>query len=76
MEMLIVVIVLAVVAIAIFVIKYVFIGAVFLFAWASAEKGFWGATVYFLCWVFLFPFVVIACAIAGVVVSWSNIETS
>jgi len=57
--------------IAIYLIKYSFIGATFLFAWAS-EQGFIGVAAYFACWIFLFPFMLTACIIAGMIISWGN----
>ena len=57
--------------IAIYLIKYLFIGAVFLFAWAGAQ-GFIGAATYFACWIFLFPFMLAASVITGAVLSWSS----
>lgn len=62
----IVVIVLLILALAIVVLllKYAFIGAVFLFAWAS-EQGFIGVAVYFACWIFLFPFMLVASIVTG-----------
>lgn len=57
--------------IAIYLIKYIFIGAVFLFAWAG-EQGFIGAAAYFACWIFLFPFMLAASVITGAVISWSD----
>jgi len=57
--------------IAIYLIKYLFVGAVFLFAWAS-EQGFIGAAAYFACWILLFPFMLTACIITGAVISWSS----
>ena len=57
--------------IAIYLIKYLFIGAAFLFAWAS-EQGFIGAAAYFACWIFLFPFMLTVCIITGAVISWGN----
>ena len=43
---------------------FIFAGAVVLFAWAS-QQGFIGVAAYFACWVFLFPFMLIASAIGG-----------
>lgn len=57
--------------IAIYLLKYAFVGAIFLFSWA-AEQGFIGAAVYFACWIFLFPFMLIACIITGAIISWSS----
>ena len=44
--------------------KIILIGAGGLFYWAS-EQGFLGIAAYFACWIFLFPFMLIACAIYG-----------
>ena len=57
--------------IAIFLIKYLFVGAFFLFSWA-AEQGFIGVAAYFACWIFLFPFMLTASVITGAVISWSS----
>lgn len=57
--------------IAIFLIRYLFVGAVFLFAWAG-EQGFIGVAVYFACWIFLFPFMLTASVITGAFISWSS----
>lgn len=42
--------------------------AVNLFRWAS-EQGFIGVAVYFACWVFMFPVMVLLC-IAGAIFGW------
>ena len=57
--------------IAIYLIKYLFIGAVFLFAW-TGEQGFIAVAAYFACWIFLFTFMLAASVITGAVISWSN----
>jgi hypothetical protein len=54
----------------IYLIKYLFVGAALLFAWAC-EQGFIGAAAYFACWILLFPFMVVACVISGAIASWS-----
>ena len=72
MENLILVVVgLVALAIAILLIVFLFVGAIFLFAWAS-EQGFIGAAAYFACWILLFPFMLAACVITGALVSWSS----
>lgn len=45
----------------------VFMGAAGLLGWAS-EQGFVGVGAYVACWVFLFPFMLAACFIAGIFV--------
>jgi uncharacterized membrane protein len=57
--------------IVILLIKYLFVGAFFLFSWA-AEQGFIGVAAYFACWIFLFPFMLTASVITGAVISWSS----
>ena len=57
--------------IAIYLIKYLFFGTLFLFAYAS-EQGFIGTAAYFACWILLFPFMLAACIITGAVISWSD----
>ena len=69
--LLLVLLALLVLAIAIVLFKYLVVGAVTVFAWAS-EQGFIGAAVYFACWIFLFPFMLAACVIAGAVISRSD----
>ena len=54
-----------------YLIKYLFIGAVYLFAWAG-DQGFIGFAVYFACWVFLFPLMLVVSIIAGAAISWSS----
>ncbi|HEY6527084.1 MAG TPA: hypothetical protein VIZ65_00200 [Cellvibrionaceae bacterium] len=54
-----------------FLIKYFFIGVVFLFVWA-AEQGFIGVAAYFACWFFLFPVMLVACIVTGAAIKWSN----
>ena len=54
-----------------FLLKYAYIGALFLFAWA-VEQGFIGAAVYVACWIFLFPFMLVAVLILGAKISWTN----
>ena len=44
----------------------IIIGAIALFAWA-AGSGFIGVAVYFACWVFLFPIMLIGSIIMGIV---------
>jgi len=62
---------LIVLAIIVILFKYLVIGALAGFAWAS-QQGFIGAAVYFACWIFLFPFMLAACVIAGAVISRSD----
>ena len=57
--------------IVILLIKYLFLGAFFLFYWAG-EQGFIGVAAYFACWIFLFPFMLTASVITGAVISWSR----
>ncbi len=57
--------------VTIFLIKYLFIGTLFLFGWSS-EQGFIGVAVYFACWIMLFPFMLAACIISGAAISWSQ----
>ena len=47
------------------------IGAIGLFAWAG-EQGFVGLAVYFACWVFLAPVMVVGSIIFGAIDWWSN----
>jgi hypothetical protein len=54
-----------------FLLKYLFIGAVFLFVWAG-EQGFIGVAVYFACWFFLFPVMLVASIISGAFIRWSS----
>ena len=58
-------------AIAIALFKYLIVGAVCAFGWAN-QQGFIGTAVYFACWIFLFPFMLAACVIAGAKISWSD----
>lgn len=66
-----VVVLIVALVIGLFLIKYAFYGALFLLAWA-AEQGFIGTVVYFVCWIFLFPFMLIASIITGALISWSG----
>jgi hypothetical protein len=50
--------------VAFYLIKALFIGAIFLFAWAG-EQGFIGVAVYFACWIFLFPVMLGASILSG-----------
>ena len=59
------------IVILIYLIKYLFIGGLFLFAW-SGEQGFIGVVVYFVCWIFLFPFMLTGSIITGAVISWRS----
>jgi len=52
-------------------LKYLFIGAVFLFSWAG-EQGFIGVAIYFACWFFLFPVMLVASIISGAFIKWSS----
>ncbi len=54
-----------------YLFAYLFIGAAVLLGWAG-ESGFVGVAAYFACWIFMFPFMIVGCIIAGVVISWSN----
>ena len=47
-----------------YLIKWLFLGATILFAWAC-ESGFIGAAAYFACWFFLFPIMFVACILVG-----------
>jgi hypothetical protein len=47
-----------------YLIKWLFLGAVILFAWAG-ESGFVGVAAYFACWVFLFPVMLVGSIIIG-----------
>ena len=49
-----------------YLIKWLFLGAAILFAWAC-ESGFIGAAAYFACWFFLFPIMLVGCIIVGMV---------
>jgi len=51
--------------IGIYVIIALVIGAISLFALAG-ESGFMGFAVYFVCWVFLFPMMLISSIIVGI----------
>lgn len=62
---------LLVLIIGFFLLKYLFIGAVFLFAWAG-EQGFIGVAAYFACWFFLFPIMLAASIISGAFIKWSS----
>ena len=57
--------------IGLYLLKYAFIGAVELLAWAG-ESGFVGVAAYFACWVFLFPLMLTGCIITGAIASWSE----
>ena len=57
--------------IALYLLKFLIIGAVVLLAWAG-ESGFIGVAAYFACWVFLLPLMIIGCIISGVLTSWSD----
>jgi hypothetical protein len=57
--------------IAYFLIKYLLIGAISLFAWA-VEQGFVGVAAYFACWFFLFPIMVVASIITGAATKWAK----
>ena len=57
--------------VALILIKYAYLGAIFLLAWAG-EQGFIGIAAYFACWIFIFPFMLAACIITGAVVSRSD----
>lgn len=61
----------AVLVIGLYLVKYLFMGAVVLFQWAG-ESGFIGVVAYFACWVFLFPFMLTGCIITGAVTSWTG----
>lgn len=54
-----------------FLLKYGYVGTLFLFAWA-VEQGFIGAAAYFACWIFLFPFMLAAVVITGAIICWFN----
>jgi hypothetical protein len=57
--------------IALYLLKYLFIGGIFLFAWAC-ESGFLGAAAYVACWIFLLPFMAVICIIIGALQSWGG----
>lgn len=46
--------------------------AAFLFGWA-AELGFLGVVVYFACWMFMFPVMVVVCLI-GAILGWGALR--
>ena len=46
-------------------------GAIGLFAWAG-EAGFVGLAVYFACWFFMFPLMIVASIIFGAVIWWGS----
>ena len=50
-----------------------FVGAPFLFALA-AEQGFIGRAAYVVCWVFLFPVMLIICIVIGFFLMWGRRE--
>jgi ABC-type molybdate transport system permease subunit len=54
-----------------YLLKYGYVGALYLFAWAI-EQGFIGAAAYFACWIFLFPFMLAAVVITGAIICWSS----
>jgi hypothetical protein len=62
---------LIVLAIIIALFKYLVTGALSGFMWAS-QQGFIGTVAFFACWIFLFPFMLAACIIAGAVTSRSD----
>ena len=70
---LVVIIVLGILAlgIALCLLVALVIGAIALFVWAS-EAGFIGVAVYFACWVFMFPLMIIGCIIVGGVTWWTE----
>jgi hypothetical protein len=70
-NLIIILVVVLALVIGLFLLKYLFLGALFLFAWAG-EQGFVGTAAYIACWVFLFPFMLAASIIVGAVISWSN----
>jgi type IV secretory pathway VirB6-like protein len=57
--------------IAFYLLRYLIVGAIILFAWAT-ESGFVSVAAYFACWIFLFPFMIAGCIIVGAVIEWSN----
>ncbi|MBC8551921.1 MAG: hypothetical protein H8D23_19915 [Candidatus Brocadiales bacterium] len=57
--------------IGLYLLKYLFIGAIALLEWAG-ESGFVGVAAYFACWVFLFPLMLAGCIITGALASWSE----
>jgi hypothetical protein len=59
---------LALLALALFVVVWVFCGAVHLFGLA-AEQGFIGIAAYIAVWVFMAPIMLVACIIVGILVS-------
>ena len=52
--------------IGLFLLAFLVVGAIALFAWA-AQSGFIGIAVYFACWVFLFPIMLIGSIIWGII---------
>jgi hypothetical protein len=66
-----IILIIAAIVILIYLVKYLFIGALFLFAWAG-EQGFIGVAVYFACWIFLFPFMLAGSIITGAFISWNR----
>lgn len=50
-----------------YLLTFLVIGAIAIFAWA-AESGFIGVAVYFACWVFLFPIMLIGSIIMGIII--------
>jgi hypothetical protein len=60
----------AALVLALYLLKFLFIGAMVLFAWA-AESGFIGVAAYFACWFFLFPVMICGCIVSGAATSWA-----
>jgi len=50
--------------VAVFFIRYLLVGAGGLLAWAS-HSGTVGVVIYFACWIFLAPLMIIGCIIYG-----------
>ncbi|MCK5100956.1 MAG: hypothetical protein KAR45_22795 [Desulfobacteraceae bacterium] len=69
--LIILVVIASVLGLAFFLLKYIFLGAVSLFVFAG-ESNFLGLAAYFACWVFMFPLMLIASIIIGVIVSHSD----
>jgi hypothetical protein len=57
--------------VGIILLYLLFIGAVNLLAWAG-ESGFIGVAIYFACWVFMFPLMIVGSIISGALAWLAN----
>jgi len=58
-------------ALALFLLRFLFIGAAGLFFLAT-EQGFLGIVAYFACWIFLTPFMIAGCILFATGAWWNK----